>query len=212
MNKVTISRKRFSEVIWNVIFSKETPRWHGVTVRDDLRSIADYNTGTISHDAAWDLYKIAHYFKPRFVAEVGTFIGTSTVALADGMGGGDIYTCDAANEIILEKHPYTMITQFTKKSSTEMFNTMVNRGLKADMVYLDGRLQDADYSILGIITKPETVYILDDFEGVEKGVINAANLMRSLMPTHHLVYPYRSLTAMILPKSMVEFTAQEIMQ
>jgi hypothetical protein len=53
---------------------------------------------------------------------------------------------------------------------------------------------------------------LDDFEGVEKGVINAANLMRSLMPTHHLVYPYRSLTAMILPKSMVEFTAQEIMQ
>jgi len=212
VNKLTISRKRFSETVWDVILSKESGTWTGVKVRDDLRSSADYNTGTISQSAVWDLYCIANYFKPRFVAEVGTFIGTSTWALADGMGDGEIHTCDAANDIVLEKHPTVDIVQYRKKTSTEMFNTMANRGLRADMIYLDGRLVEADYPLLGIITKPETIYVLDDTEGIEKGVINAANLMGSLSATHHFIYPHRSLTAMIIPKSMIEFTAQEIMQ
>jgi hypothetical protein len=212
VNKLTISRKRFSETVWDVILSKESGTWTGVKVRDDLRSSADYNTGTISQSAVWDLYCIANYFKPRFVAEVGTFIGTSTWALADGMGDGEIHTCDAANDIVLEKHPTVDIVQYRKKTSTEMFNTMANRGLRADIIYLDGRLVEADYPLLGIITKPETIYVLDDTEGIEKGVINAANLMGSLSATHHFIYSHRSLTAMIIPKSLIEFTAQEIMQ
>jgi len=212
MNKVTISRKRFSETVWDVILSKESGTWTGVKVRDDLRSSADYNTGTISQSAVWDLYCIANYFKPKFVAEVGTFIGTSTWALAEGMGGGEIHTCDAANNIVLEKHPSVNIIQYPKKTSTEMFHTMSNRGIRPDMVYLDGRLTEPDYVLLGTILKVETIFVLDDVEGIEKGVINAANLMGSLSATHHFIYPHRSLTAMIIPKSMVEFTAQEIMQ
>lgn len=213
MNKLSISRKHFSQVVWDVIMSKEIPPWTGVTVRDDLRSSADYNTGTISTKAVWELYKIARYFKPRVVAEVGTFIGTSTWALAEGMGGGEIHTCDAANNIVLEKHPSVNIIQYPKKTSTEMFHTMSNRGIRPDMVYLDGRLTEPDYVLLGTILKTETIFVLDDAEGIEKGIINAANLMNSLSQSHHFVYPAQgSLTAMVIPKAMVEFTAQEPMQ
>lgn len=213
MNKLAISRKHFSQVVWDVIMSKETPPWTGVKVRNDLRAQADYNTGTISTRAVWELYKIARYFKPVVVAEVGTFIGTSTWALAEGMEVGSIYTCDAANDILLDKHPTVNIYQHQKKTSTEMFHTMSNRGIRPDMVYLDGRLTDPDYVLLGTILKPETIFVLDDAEGIEKGMINAVNLMNALSQSHHFVYPAQgSLTAMIIPKAMVEFTAQEPMQ
>ena len=213
MNKLAIPRRVFSETVWSVIMLKETPTWTGVKVRDDLRSSADYNTGTISTAASWELYKIAYYFKPKVIAEVGTFIGTSTWSLAEGMGSGEIHTCDAANDIVLEKHPSVNIVQYRKRTSTEMFYTLSNRGTRVDMVYLDGRLVEGDHTLLSTIIKPETIFVLDDAEGIEKGIINAANLMNTLSNTHHLVYPTRnSLTAMILPKAMVEFTAQEPMQ
>lgn len=212
MKKVYLSRRRFSEIVWGIVMSQPNDGWKGPVVRDDLRSVAAYNTGTISNDAAWELYKITKYFKPMVVAEVGTFIGTSTTAMADGMGGGLILTCDASNDIKLDSHHSTEIKQYPKMTSTQMFYELVQKNTKLDMVYVDGRLQEQDFGLLQSLSKPHTMYLLDDFEGIEKGVANASALMNSICRDHHLIYPNKSLTAMILPKTLIEFVPQEMMQ
>jgi hypothetical protein len=62
--------------------------------------------------------------------------------------------------------------------------------------------------------------MLDDFEGIEKGTINAMLLMKSLNKSHFLIYPPTNDTlerrgfleqctlAMIIPKSLFYFTNQ----
>ena len=88
------------------------------------------------------------------------------------------------------------------------------------MILLDGRLQAEDFKLLPAILHPETVVLLDNFEGTEKGVINAMHLMNSLQTTHYLAYPpsreimhNHGLTdgctiGMIIPRRLVEHTNQ----
>ena len=64
------------------------------------------------------------------------------------------------------------------------------------------------------------IILLDDFEGIEKGVINAMHLMSSLQNTHYLAYPpsrdimsSHGLTdsctvGMIIPRELVEDSNQ----
>jgi hypothetical protein len=89
-----------------------------------------------------------------------------------------------------------------------MFADMAEEGLKADLVYLDGRLSQQDEEPLNKILAPHTVFVLDDFEGIEKGVANAMMLES---PGRVLIYPrhYGGKTAMSIPLSLLQVVAQE---
>jgi hypothetical protein len=168
--------------------------YEGVDEMERLRTQADYNTGSISSATCWVLLATANYFKPSIIAEVGTFIGKSTLSLLYGMryGGvvnGKIYTCDFSNDIKLPTFDGAEIIQFPRQSSTDMFASISARSEKCDFLALDGRLQQEDFKFLNEILGSDSVIILDDFEGIEKGVSNAAALMNSLHRTHNLIYP-----------------------
>lgn len=233
MEKIRINRARFTEIAWSVIF--ENAAVHASSLRpelfqkslslDDLRQQAAYNTGSIGTGAIWTIFAACLFFKPKSVAEVGTFIGKSTFSMACALDiayteGAQIFTCDFSNKIDLQFGTRTQVRQFQMKSSTDMFSVLAEEKKKCDLLLLDGRLQADDFKLLSLILHPESVILLDDFEGTEKGVINALQLMNSLQDTHYLAYPpSRELMlsnglhepctiGMIVPRRLVEHTNQ----
>jgi hypothetical protein len=90
-----------------------------------------------------------------------------------------------------------------------MFRTLADKGVKVDLIYLDGRLSQDDFEPLTKIAHEKTVFVLDDFEGIEKGVNNAMMLEG---PGRLLIYPRtftKAKTAISLPLSLVQIVPQE---
>lgn len=209
MNPILIGRKRLSDIVWGLIDEKVEVDWQKISAIVDsqqyLRHMADYNTGSLREEDAGSLYKIVAFFKPRVIAEVGTFIGVSTLSMYEACKGEvDIYTCDFSNAIKIDA---PTVKQYMKTPSHVMFKDMVEKGIKADLVYLDGRLGNDDVEPLSKVIHDNTVFVFDDFEGVEKGVVNAMmveNFSRAL------IYPSTSSrTAFSVPFSLLQLVPQE---
>ena len=210
MNPVQIGRKRLSEIVWGIIdekvgdFPYETIE-KIIEEQQALRGQADYNTGSVPYDDAVDLYKITKFFRPHEIAEVGTFIGVSTLVMNLALERlVDIYTCDASNAIDLD---IPNIHQYPKTVSHDMFKDLAEKEVKVDLVYLDGRLSQQDVEPLSKIIHADTVFIFDDFEGVEKGVVNAM-MVESF--ARALIYPREGRkTAISIPFSLLQIVPQE---
>ena len=149
-------------------------------------------TGSMSLEATKLLWLLGRYFSPRVAVEVGTYIGRSTAALFMGARPEieKLYTCDATFDAWDPGHLASAgeIEYFGKTTSTQMFENLLSRGVKADLFFLDGRLQDADLNLLQSMTHSKTVFLLDDFEGLEKGIINGIKL-RDIYPNLILIRP-----------------------
>ena len=179
MQKLNISTRLLSEATWRRIFESSGPRlidkkqsfFELMASLEELRKLADYNTGSISASSAWALYSVVTYFQPTFILEVGTFIGKSTLAMALGFDDSlvrtsEIHTCDQSNEILLPNVTKTPIVQYSKKTSTEMFTEISSTDgsdNKFEMLHLDGRAQEQDLPLLSKICNPEIIVPLDDF-------------------------------------------------
>ena len=90
-----------------------------------------------------------------------------------------------------------------------------------DMVFLDGRLRKQDLQLLDPLITEDTIFVLDDFEGMEKGVINLTQLMSmEKLRNHFLLFPpstswlaqrgytSHSVSAVLMPMSSFVFTRQ----
>lgn len=230
MNKFSVNQELFSRIFWvgltknsDFIISanKELLLLESCQL-DKLRVSAEYDTGSISGGTFFSLIKLTAYFKPSVIVEVGTFIGRSTFAMAKAadLSGylANLYTCDYSNNIDLNLAVNSNITQFKKTSSTVMLTKLANANLKADFVHYDGRIQDADISLLKAISHPETIYLFDDFEGIEKGVMNYVTLKKNnFFQQHILIYPDDSYAntefgsskmAVAIPLKLIRFTPQ----
>jgi len=213
VNTLQIGRARFSRFFWEIIDDKisEYPYEAIEKIIEDqqhLREEADYNTGSLPYDDAVDLYKLIHFFQPHTIAEVGTFIGVSTNVMAKSLEDFSyrIYTCDSANDI--EVNPTNkLIEQYPRCTSIDMFTNLAEKGVKVDLIYLDGRLSQSDAEPLSKIVHDKTVFVLDDFEGIEKGVTNAMMLEA---PSRVLIYPREGRkTAASIPISLIQLVPQE---
>jgi hypothetical protein len=224
-----LSVRVFSQAFWVTVLQNST-HWsdskidliRAINQLDQLRSQADYNTGSIPAASAWCLYSVVRYFKVNSALEIGTFIGKSTTAIALAMDhegqSGVIHTCDGSNAIAIPYNGNCRIEQYMKKTSTEMFKGL---GGAYNFAHFDGRIQREDIPYLRQLFHPSAIIALDDFEGMEKGVANLM-LMREhdLMSNHFLVYPCQasltrelgfsdeSTTAVLLPKSLISYTNQ----
>jgi hypothetical protein len=149
-------------------------------------------SGSMSLEATKLLWLLGRYFSPKVVIEVGTYTGRSTAALYMGARPAieKLYTCDATFDSWDPGHLASAgeIEYFGKTTSTQMFEHLIARGVKADLFFLDGRLQDADLNLLQSITHNKTVFLLDDFEGLEKGIINGIKF-RDIYPNLMLIRP-----------------------
>jgi len=112
------------------------------------------------------------------------------------------------------------VIQFRKQTSTQMLAALCANDIQCDFLALDGRLQKDDFKYLKKVLHPNSIILLDDFEGVEKGVVNATMLMSSLQPSHNLLYPPERYmlskfglvdsctTALIVPRTSFALTNQ----
>lgn len=211
-DSLRFNRRQISRLFWETI---ESYHFHTLPPDDyfeGLRDQATYNTGSLHREDMADVMDIVAYFRPTFIAEVGTFIGRSTYSLAVGAGDkATVYTCDASNDIKLPPMPEgaARVVQFPNTTSTDMFKSLLadkNLDRKIDLFYIDGRVSEADKLLMIGLSNDRTIIVLDDFEGVEKGVANALLLGEA---KHLLIYPRRGAkTAVLLPASMLKLTAQ----
>ena len=212
MKDFQISRANFSHFFWDTVGSGSLITRDIEETLEDLRKEADYNTGSLSDEDVYDLTAIVRYFKPTSVAEVGTFIGRSTHAIAQSMDSGQIWTCDFSNDLKLPPptNGAVSIRQFPKTGSTDMLAKAIAEKQHFDLFYIDGRLTERDAELMDECQDPKgSVIVLDDFEGVEKGVANASMLLNTMAGGCTLVYPRaRGKTAVLLPFSRVRFVPQ----
>ena len=214
MNSLRLNRRMISRAFWDLMDAQSLPEYDIPPAEhfDRLREHADYNTGSLNEWDMLDLIAICSYFKPRVIAEVGTFVGRSTYALAVGSGpDAVIYTCDASNDIPLPEMPHNAAgaLRHPHQSSVEMFNKLLAGEFanQVDLFFIDGRISEADRLLMEKLSHSKTVIVLDDFEGIEKGVTNAMLLGT---PDHILIYPRvpDGKTALLVPIQLLQLTAQ----
>ena len=143
---------------------------------------ANYNTGSVPFETAVLLRAMCRHYRPQVIAEVGTFIGTSTEAM---LASRAIYTCDRSNDCLprtdtIWPHPY--------QSSTQMLREIQE---PVDFFFFDGRIQPEDIPEIKRVSHPKTVYAFDDCNGNEKGVTNVSALMPHLRD-YALFAPYKA--------------------
>lgn len=234
MRNLNLPVRLLSDAVWRILFEtlafeaahKDSflAKLHSL---EALRTSADYDTGSISTISAWSLYAATRTFQPETILEVGTFIGKSTIAMGIGADTGKapctIHTCDFSNDIKLPALCKSAIVQYVKKSSSQMIAEMHAQNLAGtvDFIHLDGRLQDQDFQPLAALCKPTAVFAFDDFEGIEKGVVNYSKALESgLFPSRVLIPPCSadvarafgfvdvSRTALWMPNKLINLTAQ----
>ena len=203
MDKLRINRLHFTDAFWSIVLQQSAFRINTIVkgLQDQHEAIengrlqADVNTGSIGLCTSVCIASAAAYFRPRVVAEVGTFIGRSAFSLLSGAESAGyelpvIHTCDFSNDISLTFSNADRIVRYPRQSSTQMFTELVNEGLSPDFYFIDGRLSNPDADLLRTLRAEQAVFLLDDFQGTEKGVANVM-FLQQVFPENFLVaYPY----------------------
>ena len=134
----------------------------------------------------------------------------------------EVYCCDMSNNIILPKLAKTKIKQFNKTNSLEMLKKL-DGSFSFDLIHIDGRLGLEDFEIIKKNMNKNTIFVLDDFEGKEKGVVNYMNFLKSNMSLNNfylIAYPIqtenklrfslleKSHSAVLIPSNLIGFSNQ----
>ncbi len=201
---IRLNQRTLSEITWRQIFENlsliDPIRFNefSMAIRklEELRSQAQYNTGSISAFGALTCFALSAKIMPKLIAEVGTFIGRSAVALSLGSIAGsrqgvECHTCDSSNDFEIPKFEGINLIQYASKTSLQMFESLARESRFPELFHIDGRLSNDDLKILSCLEFQKAVFVLDDFEGIEKGVSNAFLLNQLLGRTHILIYPPR---------------------
>jgi len=216
MNPIQIGRERFTKIFWEIVSGKTNEAYSDAfndlmameSYQNTLRLNADYKTGSLGWNDVEDVYKLVRFFEPSVIAEVGTFIGISTMTMRLAAPHAVIHTCDASNALNVSAAPDDLLFQYPKKTSTQMFQTLADKKIGVDLMYVDGRLQQQDLELFHKIVHDQTIFVFDDFVGIEKGVVNAMMLES---PGRVLIYPRKGRkTAVSLPFTLLQFVPQEM--
>ena len=231
MNNLWISERMISDGFWGAlnrsVYFKEA--------YDDARLVAEITAplvdkfpsiaGSISIEDAKLIWLLTKYFSPKCVGEVGAYIGRSTAMMCCGGSSSlhILYTCDGTFDCMdfgvfedsalskEKKNSIRKIKYFGKTMSTEMLQAGKDEGDKFDMIFIDGRLADKDIGILRESISKECVFLIDDFEGVEKGTVNAL-MIKNAFPNYILLEPYRetqSVLAVMVPSQILKLSRQQ---
>jgi predicted O-methyltransferase YrrM len=203
---------------WARVMAEFQPHWRDVISHiaadaDERRDQAAYNTGSIAEDEACSLLALAAFISAKTVVEIGTFIGTSTLAMAAAPTVTHVYTCDVSNDCL----PATnRVHTYPHKTSTQMLDDVVRLGVRADLCFFDGCVNTEDVPLLAKVTTPETVYAVHDYnygpkirkngarETVPRKGIGNIQLLQPYLRNHVIVPPQDGqLIAALVPRSLL---------
>lgn len=142
-----------------------------IPICEQRRRLARYDTGSVPFETSVLLRALCRFYQPATIAEVGTFIGTSTHAL---QASRVIYTCDRSNDCLpstdhVLTHPYY--------DATRMFREIQE---PIDLFFFDGRLTSEDVPEILRLSHPGTIYVFDDCYPKGKGNHNIPLIGRAL--------------------------------
>jgi len=169
---VSISFSQFSRAFWERV---EKTSGEYAEVADIKGRFLEIGGGPacISMELGYWLFCLSMFYAPKTVCEIGTYRGRSTTALALGMGSGTLWTCDLSMDVPVAS-PNDVVIKQHHMTSTQMLKSMTE---PIDMFFFDGRIQVDDVDEITRLSHKHTVYVMDDFEGLEKGVHNALRLV-----------------------------------
>ena len=230
MNQVKIGTYEFSKVFWNKIFFESSgwPEERNILfkIMRELETLIDQAqnpTGSIPPFTSFTLYSLTKFLQPTNILEVGTYIGKSTLSMAYGLNkkGSTIYTCDFNNDIELMNPTRCKIVQWAGVSTAMFKHLRKEDNIKFNMVNIDGRIPPEDVDDFASLLEEDAVICLDDFEGIEKGVINHKTFVDSnkfnnytlIYPPHEslikeLNFTGNSTVALMIPVSLISFVRQ----
>jgi len=204
-------------------------RTHGRGLRDVLARVHAHNVGTqarlgLSGGSTGDadcglLHLLVKTFKPQHIFEVGTYIGTSTLAmaLAARAYGGKVTTCDPEDRQAIPEDQRDVI-RFLHAAAPAALADLKARGESIDFVFADWTLGREAIEILNEIGSPNLIFTAHDYVlPRDKGVINKEEMSQYYRrarectwilpdPQPILVEPGLALqqaTAMLVPKTLV---------
>jgi len=227
MNDLYLSETMIAKIFWTELQSETLKQ---MATRDLVEYIFPHadaiahsypsRTGSISRKSAELIWLLARYFEPKSIAEVGTYIGRSTLSLYKGAEQtlASLSTCDVSFSAwrAPDNDAKSKIRYFGKTGSQEMFKALADEGAKIDLFMLDGRITAPDLELIEQLYTPKSVFIVDDFEGVEKGVENVF-LLRNRFKDLLLLSPEPELSvgwhdshclAVLVPIGNVQITRQ----
>jgi hypothetical protein len=227
MNELYLSESMIARSFWNELRSStrseeavsETSRVFEHA--EEISKLFETQTGSISRTSALLIWLLARYFQPKTIAEVGTYIGRSTLSLRGGAASTleFLATCDGSYDCWMPpvNDANMPIRYFGKTTSTVMFQQLVTEEKKIDLFLLDGRISKEDIDLIQKLRTANSVFIVDDFEGVEKGVVNVL-MLRERFNDLLLLAPEYDLSdgwndshslAVLVPSSNLRLTRQQ---
>ncbi len=183
--RISKGKRSFWDALLDFLTPTDLPELvQNIAVCEPRRTVAKYNTGTVPFESSAYLRALTRFYEPEVIVEVGTFIGTSTMAMK---AKRVTYTCDRSNDCVPTKvdnevgnvitHPY--------QGSTEMLREIQE---PVDLFFFDGRIQPEDIPHIQRLMKPTSVFVVDDYMNNEKGVANV-HMLAPYITEHTLITP-----------------------
>ena len=134
-------------------------------------------SGAINQRDAEVLYDLIQKHKIKTVFEIGTWFGTSALVMA--LAGARVWTCDVKDYYVAD-HPNI---KFYHGTSSKTLRRL--KGMKFDMVFMDGRFKSDDCRRISRICK---LFVTHDYEKRKKGQRNIRE-MKKRWPKAKLTKP-----------------------
>ena len=145
----------------------------------------DYQRASLAEDDLFIYNKVVE-IKPKIIVEIGTWYGLSACVMAKalvdcGMRDSVIYTCDK-NNMYIPENPFATMIKFYNMQSKEFLKSLKRDGVKTDLMFIDGRLNEKDANRMYNIFNGLRTYMLHDYF-IDKGKFNFEEITKTLW--HH---------------------------
>lgn len=158
----------------DILRTKATEEIPGIRIASDGKV-----AGTINYADMKVLYLLVRHFQPKVIFEIGTWIGTSAMVMAEAIrkngNNGVVYTCDTADCYLEQEHYRSIIKKITAFSDSALSELPIDT--KVDFVFADGELTFKTIEKLNRKASMHMMIATHDYVlPAEKGVLNYLRL------------------------------------
>lgn len=152
--------------------------WKSCREEENRRGIV----GTASLPDCLFLYLLVVEYRPATIFEIGTFVGTTSIIMAEASGlRARIHTCDKRDVYEPAPRYEGVILPRAKTHSATASGELRKAGVKLDLVFADGRLDWRTARNIAAMMHPESVFATHDYAEGDKGVDNLERMSRRLI-------------------------------